>query len=112
MILARGPAGEILLERRPPVGIWGGLWSLPETDPRTDPAHWCQMRLGQRPLLVEMHAPRRHTFSHFTLAIRLAEVRTLVPQAIADNDRERWCLPAERERLGIPAPVKAILDDL
>ena len=22
--------GEMLFERRPPVGIWGGLWSLPE----------------------------------------------------------------------------------
>jgi A/G-specific adenine glycosylase len=112
MILARGLAGEILLERRPPVGIWGGLWSLPEIDPRTDPADWCQMRLGRPPLLVEMHSPRRHSFSHFTLAIRLAEVRTLAPQAIADDDRERWCLPAERERLGVPAPVKTILDDL
>ena len=112
MILARGPGGEILLERRPPVGIWGGLWSLPETDPNTDPVDWCLMRLGQPPLQVEMHPPRRHTFSHFTLAIRLAEVRTLGPGKIADSDCERWCLPAEQERLGVPAPVKTILADL
>ena len=24
--------GEVLLQRRPPVGIWGGLWSMPEAD--------------------------------------------------------------------------------
>ena len=26
----RDPAGRVLLEQRPPSGIWGGLWSLPE----------------------------------------------------------------------------------
>ena len=28
--LLENEQGEILLEKRPPVGIWGGLWSLPE----------------------------------------------------------------------------------
>ncbi len=112
MILARGPGGEILLDRRPPTGIWGGLWSLPEIDPGTDPADWCLARLGQLPLRVEMHPPRRHTFTHFALAIRLAEVHTRAPPAIADNDCDRWCLPADLKRLGMPAPVKTILADL
>jgi A/G-specific adenine glycosylase len=28
LLIERG--GEILFEKRPPLGIWGGLWSLPE----------------------------------------------------------------------------------
>lgn len=33
MLILEDTKGRILLERRPPTGIWGGLWSLPELDP-------------------------------------------------------------------------------
>ncbi|MFN3786682.1 MAG: A/G-specific adenine glycosylase, partial [Thiothrix sp.] len=29
-LLLRNPNGELLLEKRPPNGVWGGLWSFPE----------------------------------------------------------------------------------
>ena len=32
MLIVRNRRGELLLVKRPPVGIWGGLWSLPEYD--------------------------------------------------------------------------------
>ena len=32
MLLLRDDAGQVLLARRPPTGVWAGLWSLPETD--------------------------------------------------------------------------------
>ncbi len=113
MILARNRAGAVLLERRPPTGIWGGLWSLPETDPNQDPAHWCRERTGAEPLRVEMHPPRRHTFSHFALTMGLAEVWTRgAPAAVADEDSQSWFDPAAVPKLGLPAPVRSILADL
>ena len=30
LLMLRDPAGDILLQQRPPQGIWGGLWSFPE----------------------------------------------------------------------------------
>ena len=30
LVITRG--SDVLLERRPPIGLWGGLWSLPEVD--------------------------------------------------------------------------------
>ena len=30
MVLALRPDGSVLLERRPPAGVWGGLWGFPE----------------------------------------------------------------------------------
>jgi len=113
MILARDPQGAVLLERRPPTGIWGGLWSLPETDPERDPADWCRERTGAAPLRLEMHPPRRHTFSHFALAMHIAQVWTPdAPIGIADTNREAWWHPGALAALGLPAPVRTILADL
>jgi len=111
MLLVRDPAGRLLLRRRPPTGIWGGLWCLPEAEPVIAPEAWCHEQLGQRPRRVELLAPCRHTFTHFQLAIRLAEVE--IPEAPADRIEDApdtlWCPPAEAASLGLPAPVRTII---
>ena len=113
MILALDRTGAVLLERRPPTGIWGGLWSLPETDPHRDPADWCRERTGAAPLRLEIHPARRHTFSHFALAMRIARVWTPdAPGGVAETDRETWFSPGALADLGLPAPVRNILTDL
>jgi A/G-specific adenine glycosylase len=112
MILARSPRGEVLLERRPPSGIWGGLWSLPETEPDRDPTDWCLSRFGHAPTRVEIHPPRRHAFTHFALSIGLAEIQIDPPPSVADSNAERWLSPNEIVELGLPAPVRAIIGEL
>jgi len=113
MILARDSRGAVLLERCPPVGIWGGLWSLPQTDPDRDPAQWCRERTGAEPLRVEMRPARRHSFSHFTLTMRIAEIWAITsPVGIADADKEHWFSLSELAGLGLPAPIRSILADL
>ena len=37
-VIVRDPRARVLLERRPPAGIWGGLWSFPEVEPQQDAA--------------------------------------------------------------------------
>ena len=39
-------AGELLFEKRPPLGIWGGLWSLPECALDDDPRAVVRARFG------------------------------------------------------------------
>lgn len=110
MILARNAEDEILVERRPPVGIWGGLWSLPETAADGDPADWCRDRLGYPPQRVEMLPPRRHTFSHFALDIRVAALWVGEAQpGVADGTAGRWTAAGSIADLGLPAPVRAII---
>ena len=46
MLLLYAASGEVLLERRPPAGIWGGLWSLPECPLEVDVADWWRERWG------------------------------------------------------------------
>jgi A/G-specific adenine glycosylase len=111
MLLLVDPAGEIMLERRPKSGIWGGLWSLPEIAPGADPRDWCLARLGVAPARVEMIGARRHTLSHFNLDIRIALVQlAAMPDRIADDAERRWLDRADLADLGTPAPVKDILN--
>ncbi len=114
MLVVLDPAGAILLERRPPVGIWGGLWSLPEMAPTEDPADWCLTRLGILPHRVEMSEARRHTFSHFNLDIQIAVIRLdRLPTRIGESSRDqRWLDAAELGTVGLPTPVKVILETL
>jgi len=113
LLVVRNPAGEVLLERRPPTGIWGGLWSLPECDSEQDIADWCWQRLGVTPRWVEMLPVRRHTFSHFSLNIEPLRVDLpSEPKAITDTDRAFWCDPQRPSMVGLAAPIARILREI
>ncbi|MGA7981048.1 MAG: A/G-specific adenine glycosylase [Chromatiaceae bacterium] len=110
MLVVQTPAGEILLERRPPSGVWGGLWSLPECAPPAEPGDWCRERLGASPRRVEKLQERRHTFSHFHLDIHPLRVELEnEPTAIADGNRLLWYDPHRPAPVGLAAPVARIL---
>jgi A/G-specific adenine glycosylase len=110
MLLLRDRDGRVLLERRGPQGVWAGLWSLPEAA-STDDA-W---RLAQRHARIDdAHAlaPFTHVFSHYRLAIEpLLFDRATVHAAVADNPDLRWCTAIEVAALGLPAPVRTLLQD-
>src|SRR5690606_9623942 len=46
MLLAVHEGGRVLLEQRPPRGLWGGLWGLPEFDEASGAAHYARQTLG------------------------------------------------------------------
>lgn len=113
LLVVRNPAGEVLLERRPPTGIWGGLWSLPECGPGQDAADWCRQHLGVLPHRVEVLPARRHTFSHFLLDIRPLQVELQSEsEAVADVDRAFWCDPRRPSTVGLAAPIARILREI
>jgi A/G-specific adenine glycosylase len=110
MLVLRNAAGEVLLERRPPLGIWGGLWSLPECPPGGDAADWCRGHLGAVPVQVEKLPPRRHSFTHFRLDIQpLVVDLDQVPALVADGDHRIWYDPRSPSHLGLAAPVARLL---
>jgi A/G-specific adenine glycosylase len=105
MLLIEGERG-VLLERRPPVGVWPGLYSLPECPP--DDAASCLERLGitaGEPLPV-----LRHTFSHYHLDIEPRRARLKDPAArIMDDGRLLWYNP-DQPAPGLPAPVRRLIE--
>ncbi len=105
--------GEVLLEQRPPAGIWGGLWSFPESAADDDAtlkqilkADW-----GVTRVQPEWLAERGHTFSHYHLTMRPALLRKAKLSQVSGR-ASRWCKLGALPALGLPAPVKQMLLEL
>jgi A/G-specific adenine glycosylase len=116
LLLLSNPAGEVLLERRPPSGIWGGLWSLPEVPPEhTEDAHirhWCRDKLRCRIDQLTTLPGLRHGFSHFNLTIRPVHARVLAQDAaVMEGDDYVWYNGRSRAH-GLAAPIKRLLAGL
>jgi A/G-specific adenine glycosylase len=99
----------VLLEKRPPTGIWGGLWSLPEAADEDTLAAVSHSFGGSGEL--QRLSPFTHTFTHFKLDIepRLGQANG-VPDAA--NNQTVWAPLANIDAYGVPAPVRKLLDAL
>lgn len=104
--------GEILLERRPDSGIWGGLWSLPEVEDREQIGDWQARHLQQEKPPVDIRENlMKHQFTHYSLDISLAIIDIEQMSAgIADGDRYRFIAPDALPDYGLPTPVRRLLE--
>jgi A/G-specific adenine glycosylase len=112
-MLLRDPGGAVLLQQRPPTGLWGGLWCPPELPPGLDPAGWSEEQLKLRPSRVSRLAEFRHTFSHFHLDISplLLDIPREPGGGVADAGRV-WYKHGESAALGLAAPVERLLSQI
>ena len=104
--------GEVLLEKRPASGIWGGLWSLPEAGVADDPARALLDRCGLEATAVEPLAPFEHAFTHFTLEVRPVRLAVRKPARLAAGAAMTWMPLSELRGAALPAPVRKLLDQL
>lgn len=112
LLMIRDPRGAVLLERRPPHGVWGGLWSFPELEGTGDATPWCLQFLGAAPLSQKYWPSFRHTFSHFRLTIQPLEILLFAPpQGVMEGDRWVW-YNMTPPGLGVAAPVARLLEQL
>ena len=101
--------GDILLERRPSSGVWGGLWSLPELASDADLAGAVARRFSLEVRRTDRLAPMRHAFTHFTLEIQPVLVDVAAPSIRAAEPGNVW-LPLETAAAAaLPAPVRRLL---
>jgi A/G-specific adenine glycosylase len=109
LLLLSNADNRILLEKRPPTGIWGGLWSLPEFDSIESAHDWC---LTQNIPIADQQtlATRRHTFSHYHLDYTPLLVQTDNPNNfVMEADRTVWYKAEQVNKLGLAAPIKLLL---
>jgi A/G-specific adenine glycosylase len=104
-------AGRVLLERRPPRGIWGGLWAPPEYAQAADAEASVAARFG-------LAAPTRrlatvlHSFTHFDLEIEPWIVELGAQDVRVGEGEARWQELAAMDDVGLPAPVARLLEEL
>jgi len=111
-MLALTRAGEVLLEKRPPAGIWGGMWSLPEAVRDTEIAGYCLRKFGARVLAMEKLPQIAHGFTHYKLDIFPIRLRVGKQDPHAAEPGLIWLPLEEARQAAIPAPVKRILASL
>jgi A/G-specific adenine glycosylase len=83
---------DIMLEKRTNTGVWGGLWSFPETE--------------ATPNNAQVLSKFTHTFTHFKLHIQPVLIR-VAKQTSAPNTL--WITLDEAIEAAIPTPVRKIL---
>ena len=103
---------EILLEKRPSTGIWGGLWSFPEIGQQEIAT---QVALSRFRLNTEAEEPLpsiQHVFTHFKLEITPQPLHVVSKPLQANMPNLIW-LPIE-DAIGaaLPTPVRNILLNL
>jgi A/G-specific adenine glycosylase len=119
---------DILLEKRPGSGIWGGLWCLPQVDDEAAVFAWCAQqgveigkkvrhsRGGGNPVnsknQCEALTPFTHTFTHFKLHITPVLLRVASKPQPVQQAGSVWLDVEEALRAGIPTPVRALLNKL
>ncbi len=101
--------GELLLEKRPPTGIWGGLWSLPELPVEKDMFEVLHKSYGMKGRTVRELARVEHGFTHYSLSIFPVEISVAHVEARAMEPGLMWINLEDAMGAAIPAPVKRIL---
>lgn len=109
MILLRH-GRDIFLQKRPASGIWGGLWSLPETDIAPESA--CLQLTGHVPKTTKCLPVFTHTFTHFKLEISPIEIILPNLPQVAMSPGAVWMDVNEAIDAAIPKPVKSLLEKL
>jgi A/G-specific adenine glycosylase len=105
--------GEVLLQQRPPTGIWGGLWCFPEFSSYESIATKIEKQYGFNITQQTEYKSFKHTFSHFHLMIKPVHIKLEGrTRSVNDAGLSTWLNPGKGSSLGFPAPVVSMLEDL
>ena len=101
----------VLVERRPPSGVWGGLWSPPQFESERDALAWCCREFGDT-AESQMLPPIDHAFTHFDLRLNPLRVRCAGKTSVRDADTHRWYPLEAPPRIGLPQPIRRLFERL
>ena len=111
MLVIQRPDGAVLLCRRPPTGVWAGLWSLPTPGKKESPQAWCARVLGCNPDHLGESPPLRHGFSHFELEICPICLGVGDPVGTI-QEGGNWLWHDGTQDIGLPAPIRRLLEGI
>jgi A/G-specific adenine glycosylase len=113
MLVLADAQQRVLLQRRDARGVWSGLWSLPEAADRESADRLAASLARTSDTRTDTLPPFQHTFTHYRLHAQPLLWRGVrAGQAVADAPDQRWCTREDLVSLGIPAPVRKLLENL
>ena len=108
MLILRDEAGRVLLEKRAPAGIWGGLWCLPEGDSAAAVGASLGVSLEVSAALPAIE----HRLSHLRMRIIPALATAADARQVNCSSRRGWYDREQQLALGLPKPVTDLLAQL
>jgi len=103
---------EIMLEKRQPTGIWGGLWSFPEIALGADPVAVCAEHYGMAVRPEALLPQLNHTFTHFKLAITPQPLQFVKALPQVSERQHLWLNMDDALGAAIPTPVRKLLEKM
>ncbi|MEQ1635695.1 MAG: A/G-specific adenine glycosylase [Methylococcales bacterium] len=100
---------EVLLEKRPSKGLWGGLWAFPQFIGLDEITPWLNQHYLENSGQIELWEPFRHTFTHFHLHIKPVHLVITQPTEAIDSQQHCWYRHDRSSALGMPTPVVKLL---
>ena len=114
MLIVKNSEEAVLMQKRPPVGIWGGLWCFPQFEDMNQVEQWI-LEYSSEKLDVSQKLPTlSHTFSHFRLHIQplIINAKTPIKLGVMENDASLWYNVNTEFNGGLAAPVQTLLNTL
>ncbi len=102
---------DILLEKRPSSGIWGGLWCPPQFDDEAAARDWF-VRSGMEASEGKKLESFTHTFTHFRLHITPMKIQLAHKPLRVEQAGRMWLDVKEALGAAIPTPVRKVLRQL
>ncbi|MGH8674726.1 MAG: A/G-specific adenine glycosylase [Burkholderiales bacterium] len=102
--------GQVLLERRPAHGLWGGLWVFPQLDGRD--ARSAVRALGCEVERIRSLPVLEHGFTHFRLKVQPLLCTVARTRQERRQSGRRWADIGQAARDAVPVPVRKLLRDL
>lgn len=99
---------DLLLEKRPAKGIWGGLYSLLAFESQAKLKDWCENH-GVSLTNEQTLGPLKHTFTHFHLEYKVTFLRVSTKPNLSNATPLHWMSQKSLTKIGLPAPIKKVL---
>ena len=104
---------EVLLQKRPQKGVWGGLWCFPEISTPSLIEDW-RNELGLTGKIITNKLPEiTHTFSHYKLAIE--PILISCKKTTTLNMKKNNCIWYDKQnptKIGLPAPIVKLIESI